>query len=221
MVTSIHKMAILAAMFGLLVASCALPNSSVVATSAQLPSDPDFAVAVIGQTSIGTLLANESCPNSLSANWSSVGRSDGIVRRFSVRDIQCVEINQPAARDFALSRDFSPLPTKYTVLRLRPGNYRLDEVTHFRGFGSQTRTPIVDTRPIPRGWIDMTVPRFTVAAGEVVHVGTLVYLRVEPVNLRATANLAQAREALRQIWPEGAERMIERRMLVGPPPAQP
>ncbi|MFN8760069.1 MAG: hypothetical protein ACK5XA_14825, partial [Tagaea sp.] len=59
----------------------------------------------------------------------------------------------------------------------------------------------------------------SVAAGEVVHVGTLVYLRSDPAELRVTANLEDARTALRAVWPAGANRLIERRMLVGP--AQP
>jgi hypothetical protein len=168
--------------------------------------NPERATVVLGQTFIGTLLANESCPTAMTATWSLAG---GTGLAFQMRELQCVGADQPP------STDFSRLPAKYLILQLLPGNYRLDEIRQFRRMRGELVTPIRDTRPTPRGWPDMTVPRFSVAAGEVVHVGTLVYLRAEPVNLRTTSNLAQARDALREIWPEGAERLIERRMLVG------
>ncbi len=133
---------------------------------------------------------------------------------FEVRAIECV------GKDQAPTLDFSVLPAKYTVLQLRPGNYGLERIENFRPMQGTTATPIRDTQPTPRGWPDMTVPRFSVAAGEVVHVGTLVFLRVEPVRLRTTANLAGARAALQEIWPEAAERLVERRMLVGAAPNQ-
>lgn len=173
--------------------------------------DPGLATVVIGQTFLGSQLVGERCPTSLGAHWSS-----GSVPAFGfeVRAVQCVGKDQPP------TLDFSVLPARYTVLQLRPGNYRLERVENFRPMEGTTVTPIRDTQPTPRGLPDMTVPRFSVAAGEVVHVGTLVFLRVEPVRLRTTANLAGARAALQELWPEAAERMIERRMLVGAAPNQ-
>ena len=196
----------LVCVFALLVASCARPDPFAKTRPEQLSSDPGLATVVIGQTFLGNQLVNERCPTSLGALWSSGGVP---AFGFEVRAIHCV------GKEQAPTLDFSVLPARYTVLQLRPGNYRLDRVSNFRPMDGTTVTPIRDTQPTPRGWPDLTVPRFSVAAGEVVHVGTLVFLRVEPVRLRTTANLVRAREALQEIWPEAAERMVERRMLVG------
>jgi hypothetical protein len=201
----------LVCVFALLVASCARPDPFAKTRPEQVSSDPGLATVVIGQTFLGNQLLDDRCPTSLGTHWSSGGTP---VFGFEVRAIECV------GKDQAPTLDFSVLPARYTVLQLRPGNYRLDRVSNFRPMEGTTVTPIRDTQPTPRGWPDMTVPRFAVAAGEVVHVGTLVFFRVEPVRLRTTANLAGARAALQEIWPEAAERMVERRMLVGAAPNQ-
>lgn len=191
----------------LFVGGCAVRPSPWAKTDpAKISNSPDLATVVIGQTYLGQVLAKESCPQTLRSHWF---QAEPRTLAFQIYDFECVGVEQPA------TRDFSRLPAKYTVVQLRPGNYRLDQVNRFRRFQQEMTTQIQDTRPTPNGWPDMTVPRFAVTAGEVVYVGTLVYLRSDPVELRTAANLDHARDALRAIWPEGAERLIERRMLVG------
>ncbi len=191
----------------LLVGACAIRPSPWAKTDpAQISKSPDLATVVVGQTYLGQVLAKESCPQTLRSHW---GSAETRTLAFQIHDFECVGADQPP------TRDFTRLLAKYTIVQLRPGNYRLDQVNRFRRFQPEMTTQIQDTRPTPNGWSDMTVPRFAVAAGEVVYVGTLVYLRSDPVELRTTTNLEHARDALRAIWPEGAERLIERRMLVG------
>lgn len=191
----------------LFVGGCAVRPSPWAKTDpTQISKNPDLATVVVGQTYLGQVLAKETCPQTLRSHWF---HAEPRALAFQIHDFECVGTDQPP------TRDFSRLPAKYTVVQLRPGNYRLDQVNRFRRFQQEMTTQIQDTRPTPNGWPDMTVPRFAVTAGEVVYVGTLVYLRSDPVELRATSNLDQARDALRAIWPEGAERLTERRMLVG------
>lgn len=201
----IRLAAIFAVCAALLLGGCAPPNPWSATARGPFSHNPERATVVIGQAFVGNHLANEPCPAALTSSWSMAGR--GLA--FQIRELECAPADQRP------SADLSRLPAKFLILQLPPGNYRLDEVRQFRRMRGELITPIRDTRPTPNGWPDMTVPRFSVAAGEVVHVGTLVYLRADPVNLRTTANLAQARDALREVWPEGAERIIERRMLVG------
>ncbi len=191
----------------LFVGSCAVRPSPWAKTDpAKISKSPDLATVVVGQTYLGQVLAKETCPQTLRSHWF---QAEPRALAFQIYDFECVGTDQPP------TMDFSRLPAKYTIVQLRPGNYRLDQVNRFRRMLPETTTQIQDTRPTPNGWPDMTVPRFTVAAGEIVYVGTLVYLRSDPVELRTAANLDHARDTLRAIWPEGAERLIERRMLVG------
>lgn len=186
------------------------PRRFSVASSTGISRDAGLGTVVIGQLYVGRGETRESCPQRLAANW---------VRLRAATDPAGAPIfSQPSLRDFGCAIDDKSVPPAFSVFQLEPGDYVLTHITDsgfMRGQGSTVVRNDPEARD-PDGRPARTVPRFRVAAGEIVYVGNLVYLNSFPAEIKGESTPDLARAALRALWPDGAERMIERRMLIGP-----
>jgi hypothetical protein len=170
--------------------------------------DPKLGTIVIGQIFTGNGAANASCPYRMLTSWvhrTPPGETADMKapRQFDVSNTACAVTDKSAVPAFS-------------VFQIQPGDYILHKITRHSPFTPISNTDVRNTSAATASADGMTVPRFSVAAGEAVYVGNVVLLNAFPAEMRGASTPEPARAALRAVWPEGAERMVDRRMLIGP-----
>lgn len=179
---------------------------------AQLSTDPGIATIIIGQVYIGTPGGRESCPLRVDTRWMRLPESTDAADawRHNIMEVFRISCRTPTRGE----------PPAFTVLQIRPGNYVLTRIA-YADSRYKSETAVEEPQGPPRPpWERQTVPRFTVSAGEVVYVGDVALLAVLPARMTGANSPAEAHAILHRLWPEGAARLINRRMLIGPAPAK-
>ncbi|MCM0021294.1 MAG: hypothetical protein NBV67_14985 [Tagaea sp.] len=201
----IRLTAIFAVCAALALGGCANdPRRSPVTSASGISSDPGLATIVIGQVFVGSGAPQHECPWGIMSEW---------LRHRTLDDR--TPPTQLQLRNFACAIPDRATPPAFTVLQVPPGDYRMFEITAYAPMRSPSSTRVQEPPPGFTTWEEATVPRFSIAAGEVVYVGNVVFIYAAPAQMRGGSTPDLARAALRALWPAGAERMIDRRMSIG------
>jgi hypothetical protein len=162
-------------------AGCAEPNQPVSTTAAPVPTNAaavdsagnDFAVVVIGESYTGRKVPGilpfiPTCPT-MTTLWVPFGRQS--MRPFRTSPIKC--------------RVDTDDPVQYTVVKVTPGRYALQSLTHetFKAGGYGTTNANITTFAREGLTFDQLSVKFEARRGEIVYLGTFLYATLYPARL--------------------------------------
>jgi len=200
--------AVIAASLALATCGSSATNVPPVTSRSGVVADPKLGTVVIGQIFAGNGSADESCPYRMITDW---------VRRTPPGETPDMTApRQHRVTQTACSIANKETPPTFTTFQLMPGTYVLFQITRHTPFSPIAITNVRNTAAAETSTDGLTMPRFSVAAGEVVYVGNVVFLNSFPAEIRGASTPEPARAALRVLWPEGAVRIVDRRMVIGP-----